>query len=227
MARFLYFVPCEAPASLDGLPDVHPRKVLAGTQCIFRGTTSGPAEEGGCIVMATEPDGAENQTAPGFYPEKQEWKQYPGWALGWEKGKLPGPADLLKADAVGGDLVKLGDKREWLLPLLGPAWQELPSILKVKPTGGCEVVLRDEFLPLCKESEWWFEIVKDMGGYKFDRFMKFACDALATNYHLGVFEASELGIITASPNDHLNILTIALGMNRIVAESKKNDPASG
>lgn len=227
MARFLYFVPCEAPTDLSGLPDVHPKKVLAGAECILRGTSSGPQGEGGCVVMATEPDDAENQTAPGFYPDKQEWKNYPGWSLGWEKGKLPGPDDLLRADAVGGDPVKLGDKREWLLPLLGPAWQELPGDLVDKPEGGCEVVLRDDLLPLCKESEWWFDALRQQSGYMYDRFLTFASEAIGINYRVGRPEVGALRLLGTEQSRHTAILGTMLGMFRAVDESKKNLVAGG
>jgi hypothetical protein len=225
MARFLYFVPDSSATSLDGLPDVHPKKVLAGANAVCRGTTDGSTGEPGVVVMVQEPDDAENPTKHGYYPDTQEWKVYPGWSLGWEKDNLPRPNDLAREDPVGGEVLKLGDGREWTLPLLGPAWQELPGTVQDKPDGGCEVVMRKEFLPLCKESEWWFNVLLQKSVYSFDRLLTFVSDALATNYHVGRPEVGSLGLVTTKPIDHALILATTLGMILATEESKKKREA--
>jgi hypothetical protein len=225
--RFLYFIPGVCPSELSALPDLHPKRVLEGCEVTIRGTNDGPSGEPGCVVMANEPDDAESPTVCGYYPERQEWKQYPGWSLGWDKGKLPGPADLIREDAVGGDPLKLGDGNEWLLPLLGPAWQELPGAIQDKPEGGCEVVMLEKFNPLCKESEWWFDIVQQKAAYSFDRLFTFVSDALAANYHVGRPEVGALKLLATDSMQHVTILIMLLGMARVVRESKKNSPVGG
>lgn len=225
MARFLYFLPIDPPANWSGLPEGHVKDVLRGDpNCIIRGCLSGPTGEAGCVALASGDD----ETAPGFYPDKQTWRDgYPWGSLGWENDKLPGPEDLLRKDAVGGEPMALGDGREWLLPLLGPAWQELPGDLVDTPEGGCEVVMRESFKPLCKESEWWWDTLRQLGGYQFQRLANFVSDALATNYRVGWPEVGTLKLLSASPQEHTAILSALVGFKRLAEESKKKLQAGG
>jgi hypothetical protein len=227
VSRFLYFVPQVCPSEAAGLPDIHPKRLLAGETLVIRGTTDGPGGEPGCVVMLEQADDAERQVRCGYYPEKQTWKPYEGFHLGWETNNKPTPADLMRSDAVGGDPVTLADKQPWLLPLLGPAWRELPSILKGTADGGCIAVLHDKYLPLCKESEWWFDVALAQTPYMLSRFLKFASDALATNYYVGVQEVSELGLILTDQIQHSEVLLNVLGVVRADQESKKNGVAGG
>lgn len=241
MARFLYFLPGSVAANLDSVPDGHVRRVLAGGSPVFRGCNGGPNGEPGVVCMAAEKEATAEETetedddptipavatVPGFYPDRQTWLDQGEFWLGWETENMPGPEDLLRPRPVGGEPVALGDGREWLVPMLGPAWRDLPGYLKAKPGGGCEVVLRDEYKPLCEESEFWFDVLKSGGTYSLDRFFKFAADALATNYRVGMAEAGALKLIGTRGEDNDAFLVAAIGMRRANEEIKKKIQAGG
>lgn len=224
MARFLYFVRGFSGPSSDALPESHHvRKVLAGASPEVRGCTAGPDGEAGSVIMAgesSEGEDGERATVCGFYPHRQTWVDCGEFWLGWETENQPGPSDLLRPKPVGGEAVELGDGNEWTVPLLGPAWQEMPKYIR-RAAGGCEAVLRDEFKAVCKESEYWFDVLRAAEDYPLSRFFAFAVDALACNYRLGQDEAGALKLIGTEAEVNSSLLAAAVGLRRAMEELKK------
>lgn len=95
---------------------------------------NGPAGESGALI-------ASRYKAPGsgllYEPDKQEWRRFHSFWLGWEKAKQPGPADLERPDMLPSTPLTLGDDNEWRIPVaeLRPmveqysdgAWRRVPD----------------------------------------------------------------------------------------------------
>jgi hypothetical protein len=80
-----------------------------------RNFDSGPGDEAG-VMFSTNP-----LTPLVFTPDAQDWHSFetPGgnFALGWPKGKPPGPNELARKNWLGGVPVKLNDDQVWTVPV--------------------------------------------------------------------------------------------------------------
>lgn len=129
------------------------------------GVTRGPGDSGpGIIVADTSRLG---ERALGFYPEEQTWgaKSESVVQIGYYTGCLPTPEDLARSHLLDGHFVKLGDGKQWLIPIARGVgekdgevyWYEaLPKGMTLN--GGHRWVQRDvvpEYAELWKIAQLW------------------------------------------------------------------------
>jgi hypothetical protein len=207
MSQFLYYIP---GASLRTLDDVN--RVGLGyafeVQPSSCGCNTGPDAKSGTTISA-DMDGV------GYYPDRQTWRKIPGidaW-LGWYTDAMPGPADLERKKQIPGELVRLGDGRDWLVPV-AIEWREiqndaiplfplcrLPRVFHLEDTAVWrpgETIAR--YKPL-EELGWQF-LDAIYGKEKYHDIAltdSWACQAsvcaLAFNYRIAELEASVLGLV--------------------------------
>lgn len=196
MACFLYFLPgvdrCPSRA-IDKLPDKSGlAEVLAGASWGSPDRCKGPGDVPGSL-LAIEPASSRGEAArPVTYnPENQQWikvEPEPGvithW-IGWyrDKTRCPRPADLEREEVIGGHVVKLGDGREWLIPVVHAPVTNLPQSFFPTAEG---TVLRPvpQYQSLMDETARWYTLWSEGGGYIFSEAFDFCCRLLAVNYRV-------------------------------------------
>lgn len=244
MPGFLYFSPQPTPPSAKDLE----RLTLAHLDRVgpTRQTTAGPGERPGYLFA--RPGYPDTQVK--FLPDGQVWRQIPGseaW-VGHGREAVPGPAELLRADALDGNSVLLGDGREWLVPV-ARRWdfdgeifvrQTLPRETELDAEGrwqagqvvaGCrrlwEITLQwDAFQRADREGE-------PSAALSFHDGAMLAVEVLARNYHLAAAEAALLGLITeATVPAVLDALTDEAGLieaikKKAAADTTTTSPGGG
>lgn len=53
----------------------------------------------------------------GYYADQQEWHAFKRFHVGWQKGKQPGPADLIRPKPLRGMEIELADGNAWTIPV--------------------------------------------------------------------------------------------------------------
>ena len=186
------------------------------------GRGPGPAESpGGIAGKSTGTPGVVfadasrmGDAAIGYYPDAQTWHQVdrpagePELYVGWYTDQPPTPADLLRAEPLPGVPVKLGDGREWLVPVL-QEWRgdddpmcRLPCPLTRRADGQW---MRGDVVAAYRETwdracQLWDVIIAAMRetpaggktGYAFAGLHDFACELLSINYAVSWPEVSAL-----------------------------------
>ena len=101
--------------------------------------TTGPENQAGQLLVVEPSPGSGGQAAdpPGYRPDEQTWLKLPAepqaegepefvW-IGWYKQRPPGPKDLVRDETIDGHRVKLGDGRDWLVPVIHAPVTNLPQ----------------------------------------------------------------------------------------------------
>jgi hypothetical protein len=255
MAGFLYYI---AGVTDSGVEPVRSAVRACGLNYAFGPKASlervccqhGPDGGGGLIVGDTRRTAGVDV---GHYPEKQVWRRIPENLLaqplpndrgsemssddsaavwvGHVKGQPPGPADLIRADALPGTAVKLGDGNEWRIPAVR-AWVSVdgaegwtPRLPRQADLGDDGVWKPGAVLPAYAElsrvaAAWWDELVragseeaakanvetsKRRVELNFDDGLGAAVAVLAANYAIGPVETAMLGLLNgAAAADVLN-----------------------
>lgn len=225
MPGFLYYLPSSKPAAAVTLADVRAAGVgyAFDGRCEPRGVTGGPDGGNGVIVNA---DGERL----GYYPDRQQWRKTPAphhspltahWPwVGWYLDEpLPGPEDLSRNEQLGGHVVKLGDGREWIVPVArgftetddGIGWYlALPATLELAESGEwTSGPVEERYQPLWAIAEAYWEhfssavrvaagkATAQSGGeiaFDFQGLPDAAVVALQANYRIGRTEAALLGL---------------------------------
>jgi len=222
--RFLYWVPGAAQPGDDDLRRLGLGHLLDGGRgWTPRHADSGPDGVEGNVVALDAPPGTLGQEA-GYRPAAgQVWKPrgHRTWWLGWYEGALPRPHELLRADALRGHFVQLGDGEAWLVPIARRAdlatKQDLGVVLPrhIDFDDDGEPVLRveDRFAAFSERIEgvWtnFCEWVEDKGGVELDErgWLDAAVQALGFSYHVG---RAELGALKALTTANLEDVVAAL-----------------
>lgn len=136
-------------------------------------------------VIANGPDGgAGTLFGGGVYHQEihrlridrsaQSWQPYPGskfW-IGWYCNQLPGPADLVRSSTIQGVHVRLGDEREWEIPVARACYQlpngnlaaicSLPTVMQLNENrewvSGSVVRKYSELYQIAEK--WWDFVMK-------------------------------------------------------------------
>jgi len=184
----------------------------------------------------------------------QTWRKHPArdyWA-GVDRRHVPTPDQLARGEMLPGQLVKLADGRQWIVPIArgaatedgSPVWYEaLPQRLVRDDAGKWvpgDVIARYE--PLWSIANQWsaiwermlLEAVEDDGGettIEVDDFeaVEAAVAVLGFNYRIGPMEADLLGLLDFcaghSPAAQ-SILLATIDWDRRIALQKKTDPTT-
>lgn len=213
MGGFLYFVPADVtrPAELSayGLDYAFER----GMSIAFCPCRNGPGGVAGTVVGCDR-----GGMIVGYYPSKQTWRKIPGPGdvhAGCYQDARPGPAQLLRRDALDGYPVRMLDGNDWLVPTARglieqdgdiryqarlPAAMALDEDGQWKPTG-----VTQKYAALWSVAERFWDaftganLIKTAEGGRAELMLHDLADgvitALATNYRLGPTEAAMLELL--------------------------------
>jgi len=246
MSGFLYFLP-SAPA-LSPAPEL---LAALGLEGVFRGVegelaslpaTAGPAGQGLLWGLAE----AHRERGVRFDAAAQDWEQEASgrfWLGAWRDAR-PGPDELARPvpQRVAGELVRMADDREWLVPVARrwgvgaelPEWGcSLEHSVRRRPGGGLafgQVAPRMAGLwqEACELAELAFDASRSAGGgarvYELPDWYERLARLLAVNYRVSAAEVDFLGLASeAAAGAAFDVLVDVPGFNA-VAEllSKKN-----
>jgi hypothetical protein len=242
MSRILYFIPGQAAAGTTILQKAGLAGVI-GPQRSTRGPTAGPADVSGVLVANNPPPGSNGSTGPAelsYSPEAQRWAREPEgrYYVGVGIDNPPGPADLIREDAPGGNLVTLADGRDWMVPVVAtfansPQAVSIPRAIVFDDTGQLVTEPKAELQILEEVGAEIFEALAltDDGVFELpnrtqEELIRIAFSALSVNYHLGAAEVSLLRLVDTD-NYQKILLELAdyaglLAMIRSETEAKKN-----
>jgi len=244
VAGFLYYLSgVHSPVSSqgDGLAKLGLAYALgAGVSCV--NVNGGPDAHAGMIVADTRRLG---NKACGYYPGEQSWRKLPPGCLeprqeetavwvGFYTNDRPTAEDLLRPDALRGELLVLGDQRQpgWQIPILrsvvaDPITDEVtltpavPIVAGVDEEGHWQVAqVAARYRAAWAIALAWCdtkaavefgqedEYGNAMGSFDFEGLLDSAAAVLAVNYAVGKIEIDALGLFdTASPRKILDAAT--------------------
>lgn len=165
--------------------------------------SAGPDGERGSVFGWRSPD------APqwGYRPAEQTWipavaagEQPAGrYHVGFWNASPPRPQELARRHQEHGDLLRLGDGQQWLIPVE----TELPRNIRLNPDGSLRFESNPRYAEYAQAVEKWKGLVGSITGEEqdgnpvsFDELWKFALQALSMNYR-----------ITPEVVDHLRLFT--------------------
>jgi hypothetical protein len=244
MAGFLYYL-CgiSTPVGEDRLRKLGLGYALGtGVSCVMVGR--GPDGESGLVVADTKRLG--NQCA-GYYPAEQTWQLIPPSLLshslpptpiwvGHYTADPPKPEELLRPDALRGELLVLGDNRApgWQIPILRGVVADplsaagdvdlvpmVPVVAGVDEEGRWQAAqVAARYQPAWAAALAWCdakaqiefgqedEYGSAMGSFTFETLLDSAALVLGLNYAVGKIEIAALGLFdTASPRRILDAAT--------------------
>ncbi len=255
MSQFLYFIPGAAAAAGEQLAELGLGEVLSGG-FTHGAVDSGPDGPGVLVASSVGP-----HTPLRYRREAQRWVpirpdgEQVGWWLGWEKEIPPGPAGLLRAEALDGPELTLGDGRLWRIPrakrfVVGEGLlAAVPLRETLTDDGQAELVVPDPYRALwAAAEEVWDDCIRsqheaagESDGYEppadyeppepmsGERAVEIVRLALATNYRLGRWEIRALGLVaTDAIAPVLRAIADLDGFEEMVAaETAKKVPEAG
>ncbi len=235
MSAFLYFFP-DHPHAIAKAADIPPAckldTILDGAKLAYGlGRTAGPEGTSG-FMIAVRPGDEAKAARCGYHPDEQRWAKVCAdgkvthW-LGYEKATPPGPADLARPRMVPGDLVRLADGNEWVIPCIHVPLTTLPLVFRADQDGQSVLSVPERYEDICRLGATWFDRVARAEKLPYDEWLNFAAALLGLNYRLGLREILEIGLLDNSAAVFDGILGAALGFRaielelRLQAESQK------
>lgn len=200
MGAFLYFVP----------DAVGREKFLTGRATVFggdaetvpRGVNAGPDGGPGTLIAVNPRAG---KSAKAFIPDEQVWHRAPGrdWFFGWLKADPPSPEGLIRERPLPGHPVRLGDGKQWTIPVARFATGEivLPKAMGLDESGTFGLRPLPEFSYLAAGAETFWQALTggdELVQIEFEEFWPVVVEALRLNYRVGQEEASVLGLVTTT-----------------------------
>lgn len=176
-------------------PRLYATKMMGPNEC------KGPEGHNG-IIIAPAPQVDVGQV-PGYFPDRQEWRQFGGVWIGWEPGMKPGPESLRRGNQLPGYEVELGDGQIWHAPTIR-AFVESPMQFQSKLPGvwGVDDKMQPTREPLEQYLDAWETSGKIwasvFGGAKplmIDCY-EWAVHCLKLNYRIGAAETALLKLFT-------------------------------
>ena len=207
MRHFLYYLPGLQTPPTEALIKSEGLTPSVGDGCRSRGTDSGPDSTAGQVIAPA------GEAGIGFWPDRQTWMKCGGYWIGWENGKQPGPEDLKREELVEGEMVKMGDGHEWLIPMIRSTIRGtcLPQGHVLNEDGEWSARPMKVYQELSADAErlWqWFEleIVGDdslptdaekdkIAPPSTQELADIVCHALSVNYKVGRADVSALGLL--------------------------------
>jgi len=246
MAGFLYYLPGQTRGSLTdrNLADMGLAYALERPWTAAQVTT-GPDAAGGLIL------GPNNHPDVGYYQDRQQWQALlAGPWVGWLPADKPGPADLARSEQLSGQLVRLGDGQEWLVPLArGQSEQDGALVWFCALERKMELTAAGNWAPADVVERWaqlwrlaetwqaarWGANIDDApeGADNVSLAVEMTNDeaaagavlALQANYRLGPVEAGILGLLTS--RTMVAVLDALIDVATVWEYLKKKTAASG
>jgi hypothetical protein len=228
MTAFLYFVEnLNKPVALDdvgglGLPYAFEETPQSSP---ISGRT--PTGAHGMLIWNQQRLG---EFMPAFNPDQQTWRKVPGrddLHIGIYTDAPPTPATLRKTGGMAGEVVTLGDGKEWIAPRLAtcggdngfsPAYALVADLDEQGNwiSGGASI----EAHGLKGLFDRLYAVMPDPGGMSAGAALDFACELLAINYAVSKVELAMLKVLKTD-DSLFRILTIALDWDTFIDWSKK------
>lgn len=180
--HYQLFLPGKQGASPSNLVEVGLPDLTAGA--MFTGIV-GPGDQPGVLVSWNPPG---TPLKIGYRPDLQTWRQSDSAAywIGFWNGERPRPEDLQRERQFAGDLVELGDGRQWRIPIASA----LPRDYLQADDGTWRFVAQPEYRELADVAESWCEQFRgdiaagNVPGVDMDQARAFLEKLLALNYRL-------------------------------------------
>lgn len=201
MSTFLYYIPHVVTVSADDVKRVGITALDKLESVGWCSVERGPDGNPGC-VFACQPDtDAGELPRIGFYPASQAWSPANAGSfwLGYEPARKPRPADLQRAEFIGGHVAELDDGNAWTVPLARAfgSGVSLPQALVLGPNGELIAEALPKFARLGATAERVFTAFLDDGeDLTVAECWDIAVIALAQNYRLSKWEVSALRLLT-------------------------------
>jgi len=239
MSGFIYFIP--------GIGSLPTRDWLFANEMEFfqdnigdiGQINGGPGEQNGFAFSfrgRTDP----NQKQ-GYFKKHQKWNKFFDGKLwvGYDSVKKPNPEFLKRKNAIPGYKIKLGDGNEWEIPIARrfDIGSLLPTTLYIGSNGKTLQRPIDDYLRLSKyadmvysDFEIEYKIVEgtelDFKVTDFDILYEIATECLSTNYNIGRYEISCLGLLQTNfmqdiCNSLIDMPFISEAIEEMNAEKKK------
>src|SRR5579872_1050971 len=236
---FLYFIPDLVYSQLSpqtiraaGLDEIFADLIASPALCQsslqFRQVHSdrGPGGKSG-VLLAPAPR-ADDESAIGFFPDRQAWipngKHWLGYATDAE---LPGPETLRRRDATPGYDTELGDGRIWDLPVIRRLgrFPALPQSMALDQFGEFAMCVLPEYDPFWAASETMFQFLFKAMTLPWKEAFELAVKSVSLNYRVGLAEASVLRLITTQ--NYQSIYAAACDWTKVEALLGEPDGAPG
>lgn len=201
MAGLFYYLPgCAKPTA-----DEADLKALGlGHAITSKGLTSlrvdqGP-DQGKGLIVVPEWHGAPR---PHRHAEGTEWRKGTDgkWWVGYVNDSRPEPMDLVRSQVYDGQVVRLRDGREWIIPRCHAVLEDrpitLPRVLDLDASATTwQARPAPEFEALCVDAYGiWSCYISQENDLEASEQIRIAVDALGANYRIGPVEAALLQLL--------------------------------
>lgn len=208
MGQFLYYFPGVSGVDDDAIGKAELRPVFDGVPYATRRVSGGPDGRDGTIVASA----LGCQPEPRFSKDTQEWRECGAFWLGWERDAMPSPDDLARDTMIGGYQIRLGDERDWMIPVgrldNGAVHNTLPQSIRLDAKGKryFETLPKHAKLIACAAQAYaglCHTLLGEGEPVVVDEQFKWtACiEALSTNYRVTQWEVATLGLLTTQNMD--------------------------
>lgn len=157
-------------------------------------------------VIGAGPDGnrgyiaSRESSGVGYYPHLQTWADGGDCWVGWYNSSPPGPNDFAVDELIDGHAVRLGDGKEWMIPVARqfPQGTKLPQTLRLGSSGLTQVVA-PAYVELWEKACRIADIMlgnADDADVSAESMFRTALQALQVNYVVSLPEVNALGLFT-------------------------------
>jgi hypothetical protein len=233
MASFLYFLPDVdlVPSRQTNTLPADLSVTLTDSSWSHRQIYNGPEGRSGSIISVHPSPGSGGAEATcGYFPEKQRWTKVEEgdvakYWIGYEQ--RPTPEDLIRESTVSGYPVRLGEQ-DWVVPCVHAPRSTLPRNHRM--TGqGLRLEFDKRYESLMRESERWWNYLfnHESENITFEDQYRFACNLLAVNYRLGLWECSVDCLDLMDTANITQIINAAIGLKAIDEENEMLQKKTG
>jgi hypothetical protein len=190
--QFLYFVPV-SPVNLSELTKRALGYVFDGPAMSHVTVNQGPGGQRGEVVVQGSP-----ALPPAYLPDQQDWIEagHDGVWIGWYRDQPPTPDELIRPDAFGKWICRLGDGNIWTIPtaVREDGTTMLPEAFDLDASGEVIRRVQKRYQPLLLAGL----SARDAFTKSLPMSVRFtiAASALATNYRISPREIAALELFT-------------------------------
>lgn len=184
---------------------------------------------GQLLALAQGPEG--NQARSGFDNDAQQWlkvksREHDGskW-FGWWKDAPPAPPDLARGEPGDGWPVKLGDGREWIIPVVQPGLTTLSLSFRRGDDSKWGGVPLARYEALIEETAKWVQIITHDGDVIFHEVVEYCTRVLLLNYRVHVDLLNHNGLELLDTRSASEIIDAAVGLRTIHEREKQGEAA--
>jgi len=220
---FVYYMETESNINLD---DQVRERIPHLDRVVIRECYGGPGGGRGVVV------GQDDQVK--YDPGTQTWKKFPDYWVGWES--LPGPDDLKRENMLPGYLARLGDGKEWLIPIARLITGEpgMDRVYSLGEDGRVRWEIQEKYRELFDFASWWLGMISgtdtDKHGHEWtdEGIFRMISRIIGVNYRVGLYEVSVLGLVTdISIKEIMRVVCDIPGMTKILEAAKKKQDGIG